>query len=344
MATIPDPLNSIAAKIDEYHASKPDRPRPHLGASQLGHPCDRWLWLSFRWAVQERFSGRMLRLFRRGQLEEETVVADLRAIGMDIRNTTGNQARVDFGSHVSGSMDGVIEYGIPEAPHKRHILEIKTHNKRSFDELVKKGVKDAKPQHYAQMQVYMLGAKIDRALYVAVCKDDDRLYTERVRLAKLEAEPLVERGHRIATSDRMPEPVSADPTWYVCKMCAAHSICHGGEPVQHVNCRTCAHSTAEPDSTWSCALHKAGNIPVDFQREGCESHVMHPDMVPWQLDGDASTEQVAVWVIDGKRVKNGAPAPGVYSSREVVANPALCASGDSTIERLRSEMGGRVAG
>jgi hypothetical protein len=47
--------------------------------------------------------------------------------------------------------------------------------------LEKKGVKVSKPMHWAQMQVYMLGTKIERALYVAVCKDDDRIYTERVK-------------------------------------------------------------------------------------------------------------------------------------------------------------------
>ena len=193
---IPDPNNSIAALIDRAHEERNDRPRPHLGCSMLGHPCDRWLWLSFRWAVVERFPGRILRLFRRGHMEESTIVSDLRAIGIDIQSTGKSQARVHFGAHVSGSIDGIIYSGVPEAPKKKHLAEFKTSSKKAFDDTVKKGVKASKPVHYAQMQVYMYGKDIDRALYLVVCKDDDRIYTERVRLDKKEAERLIELlGH-----------------------------------------------------------------------------------------------------------------------------------------------------
>ena len=66
----------------------------------------------------------MLRLFRRGQNEESVVVSDLRAIGVDVQATGASQSRVKFDCHVSGSVDGIIESGLPESPKKRHILEI----------------------------------------------------------------------------------------------------------------------------------------------------------------------------------------------------------------------------
>ena len=132
---IPELDSTIQSLIDKYHESKPDEPRPHMGCSSLGHACDRWLWLSFRWAVKPKFSGRVLRLFRRGHNEESTIVGDLRAIGIDVRNTSAHQSRVDLGCHVSGSLDGVIESGLPEAPKKRHVVEFKTHSKKSFDAL-----------------------------------------------------------------------------------------------------------------------------------------------------------------------------------------------------------------
>jgi len=84
---IPEPSHSISALIDAAHERRQEPPRPHLGSSLLGHPCDRYLWLNFRWAVQEEFSGRILRLFRRGQLEENQIVSDLRSIGIDIRQS-----------------------------------------------------------------------------------------------------------------------------------------------------------------------------------------------------------------------------------------------------------------
>ena len=171
---IPEAKHTIAALIDAAHEKRREEHeqafRPHMGASTLGEKCDRKLWLAFRWAVREQFPGRILRVFRRGNREEETVVEDLRAIGMKVRATGGEQTRVKFGSHVSGSIDGIITSGVPDAPKKAHVLEIKTHSKKSWEAVEKDGVEKSQPKHWVQMQVYMHGTGIDRALYVAVCK------------------------------------------------------------------------------------------------------------------------------------------------------------------------------
>lgn len=279
MTNIPEPIHTIQSMIDAWHEAVPNQPRAHLGCSVLGDVCDRKIWLQFRWAIQEQFKGRILRLFRRGQNEEQQVVNDLKAIGMKITNTGADQYRVDLGSHVGGSLDGIIESGVPEAPNKRHILEIKTHSKKSFDDLEKNGVRKSKPQHWAQMQLYMFGTEIDRALYAAVCKDDDRLYFERVRFDLEAAEALITRGYRISQSERMPEPISGDPSWYQCKMCAAHGFCHEQAPIEHTNCRTCHY--ADPggeNSTWLCNFYFGEPIPVEFQRRGCDKYVRHNDL------------------------------------------------------------------
>ena len=81
---IPERDITITSLIDKHHAEKVELPRPHMGCSGLGHYCDRWIWLSFRWAVQPEFPGRIKRLFRRGHNEEATIISDLRAIGMSV--------------------------------------------------------------------------------------------------------------------------------------------------------------------------------------------------------------------------------------------------------------------
>ena len=337
---LPTPTNTIQVLIDKAHEEKAEQPRGHLGASSLGQPCDRWLWLNFRWAVQQKFPGRILRLFRRGQMEEATIISDLQLIGINVRKMK-TQLRVDFGSHVSGSLDAIIDGGVPEAPKAKHIAEFKTHSLKSFNDLDKQGVEKSKPEHFVQMQVYMAGTGIDRALYVAVCKDDDRIYTERIHYDKEVATKAIERGQRIALTDRMPEPVSADPTWYACKWCPAHDLCHVSHITKHVNCRTCAHATPLSDSTWHCAKWD-GVIPLDAQYAGCESHVLHPDLVPWpRKEGE---EGVAIYVIDGKDVRNGAPGVGVYSSKELLANPKACAGADPELMKMREQFDGRVVG
>jgi hypothetical protein len=234
-----------------------------------------------------------------------------------------------------GNMDGVILSGVPEAPKATHIWEHKTHSKKSFDALEKEGVEKAKIMHYAQMQTYMLCSHIDRALYEAVCKDDDRLYFERVRLDKDVAQHYVDRGHRLSLEERIPAPLSDKPDWYECKMCAAWSFCHQNHTVKEVNCRTCAHSTPKADGTWFCDRWQAV-IPNVAQYEGCRSHVLHPDLVAYKLLSDKSTGWNATYLIDGIDVVNGEDG---YSSREVLAGGPF---GDLTVDRLRKAFNGEV--
>ena len=335
---IPEPQNSLAGKIDKaIEQEAKNEFRPHLGASLIGHKCDRFLWLSFRWAVKPSFPGRILRLFQRGHDEERNLIRLLQKVGIQV---TGAQARVTFRGHISGSMDGVITKGVPEAPKKKHVLEMKTHNRKSFDDLEKKGVLESKPVHEAQMQIYMLGAQIDRALYVAICKDDDRIYTERVKLDPERAQALLERASRISLSDRMPEPLSTDPTWFECKLCDAHEFCHKTKLTKQVNCRTCAHVSALEDGSWHCARHQAGGIPVEFQKAGCEHHVLHPDLVPWRrLESSSAWE--AVYEIRDQRIRNGEADAFVYGSKELVsAGDAIV---DETVQKVRSVFDGKVS-
>jgi hypothetical protein len=339
MSKIPEPDHNIQALIDKAHEAKAEQPRAHMGCSTLGHPCDRWLWLSFRWAVQPEFSGRILRLFRRGQMEEATIVSDLRAIGMDIR---GTQRKVDFECHVSGSLDGTAK-GVPGAPKTEHVIELKTHSLKSFNDLEKNGVEKSKPQHFTQCQVYMHGTAIKRALYVAVCKDDDRIYTERLEYDREHSIKAIERGQRLALDDRMPPPISTDASWYQCKFCDAHEFCHQSKTTKHVNCRTCAHSTAKQDSSWHCERHN-DKVPIEFQRTGCDGHVLHPDLVPWKLHEGVS-DWVAIYEINDVKIANGDPEQeGVYGSKELLANSSACASENEFISKMRRDFGGRIVG
>ena len=332
--------DEISSAIDA--AMKQDKPRQHMGASLLGHHCERYLWLNFRWAVIEQFSGRMLRLFRRGQNEEATFVSDLRSIGVLLQHVGNDQYRVDFGSHVSGSIDGIIVGGLPGKEKSQAVLECKTHSDKSFKELKDKGVQVSKPMHFVQCQVYMKGTNLKRALYMAVNKNTDELYTEWLHYDESVSNNYIARGHRIALSNDMPPPISTDPSWYQCKFCSAHEFCHKTHLTQHVNCRTCAISTPLPNSTWFCEKYEA-EIPVDAQHNGCDCHVLHQDLVPWQREGSA-TDWQAIYIINGKKVANGEADANVYGSKELIANAAGCAMDDEFSRDAREVLGARVVG
>ena len=157
--------------------------------SLLGTECDRALWYQLHWApAKERFDGRMLRLFRTGQIEEDRIIEDLIMCGLDVDPVdpaTGKQFNVRaLAGHVRGKTDGRINSGVPEAPKKTHIVEAKSHSEKSFNKLVQAGpgnLIEGKFDHWVQCQVYMHVLGIDRTLYSATCKNTDRRWNDRVK-------------------------------------------------------------------------------------------------------------------------------------------------------------------
>lgn len=289
--------NTTLAAIDRYHETLPRHHRWWLGMSEIGESCSRRIWYRFRWTLLERFPGRILRLFRRGHREEETVIEDLRAIGCAVTHTGDDQIELKIGPHVLGHPDGVIESGLPEAPNKKHLLEIKTHNLKSFAKLWSGG---PPAKHMAQMQGCMKSAEIDRTLYVAVCKDNDEMYIERIRYNEDAALQIHQRAEMIVNSRDAPLRIKDDPTWYECKFCPFKSVCYKEEGAEK-NCRTCAHSTPNEDG-WYC--ERWGKmIPDHIMETGCDAYIPHPAMHPGKLIDGGDTW--AVYKVGEETVKYG---------------------------------------
>ena len=347
MAQLPDkPESATVAAIYADWAKRNDEPRGYLGGSVIGRECERQLWYGFRWASPEKFEGRMLRLFDRGQREEAVFVAELRAIGvkvLDVDPSTGQQFRFTaVHGHAGGSMDAVA-LGIPEAPKTWHVCEFKTHNAKSFALLVKDGVQKAKPEHYAQMQIYMRWAQFTRALYLAVNKDNDELYGERIHFDPGFSERLEQKAERVIFAQEPPQGISTDPAFYKCKFCPASKVCHT-EKLPGASCRSCLHATPERDGDgrWSCA--KGENISkIESQAKGCKEHRFIPVLLKrWGEVADASAEEnwVEYRAPDGYVFRNGAPGPNSFASSELAAaTPATLR--DEGINEVRLAFGGR---
>ena len=355
MVRVPDVTRTTADAIyDALEAGAVDGPRTHLGASQIGKSCSRQLWYQFRWAMpREQHPGRILRLFRRGHQEEENLTRDLRAAGIEVIDVdnTGEQFRFEaVGGHFGGSMDG-IGRGFPECsnPDKWHVLEYKTHNQASFNKLKKEGVEKAKPEHYVQMQMYMgmsgdtNETRMTRAMYIAVHKDTDNIYVERIKYVHDVYKKHLDRARAIILDDEPPPPVSTDPTWYECKWCPAAGICHGKE-MPSVNCRTCAHVTADELGGWSCMLKGEELIPP-AQWEGCDDHVYNTYLIDGRIaqrgEGSSNENWVQYTMPDGRTFKNGTKAPDIYASSEL-RDIDIAMIGDKTFEAMRAQFGGHV--
>lgn len=250
----------IKSDIDEYcRVVYDDGYRDHLGASIIGTHCSRALTYSFRHMYRERFSGRMQRLFNRGQLEENRFIEWLSGILATVwadgeTGESGKQARITgVENHYGGSLDGRIKlpdrYGIGDEP---FILEMKTHNDNSFKKLVKNGVKLSKPMHYDQMCAYGEAYGMPYGLYMAINKNDDDIHPEIVELDhELGKKFREEKAPSIIYAKQLPPKIAATSAYEGCKWCGMVPVCHENAPVD-INCRSCANSAPGPNATWIC--------------------------------------------------------------------------------------------
>ncbi len=270
----------LASLVDEAFAKEvaktDDGFRTHLGASIAGKPCQRQIYYAFRWADKEPFSGRMLRLFERGQLEEERFTKLLRLIGATVYTHDGNgkQFRVSaFGGHFGGSCDGVAT-GLPEID-VPVLVEMKTFNAKSFAKLVADGVHVAKPEHVKQANVYMHFLELTKCLYCAINKDTDELYFELFDYQPDTAAQTLQRAESIIFGSGLPPKISDTPGFWLCRFCSFANVCWGGKkPLQ--NCRTCQFAKPERDGSWSCGkgMKEIGTQP----KIGCQNYELMNDL------------------------------------------------------------------
>lgn len=297
--------------------------RGYLGASIIGHPCERYLWYCFRQCCTPNISGRVYRLFQTGDLAELRFASELGHIGCTVHTLDENDEQFAvsaLGGHFSGHMDGCA-LGIPEAPKTWHVLEFKTHNNKSFNELKKKGIQIAKLQHYDQMQIYMHLSGMKRALYLAVNKDTDELYSERIRYGKTEAEALMDRAGRIITTTSPPNRISERRDYYQCGWCDAKEICWGSEKsalsVQSLSCRQCCHATPIIESEgarWKCEKFDIGVEGV------CDYHLILPGLIAFAEPSNAGDDFIEFINNDGTGTwRHG---KGGFSSEELCKLPA----------------------
>ena len=280
---------------------------PRLAASGLGG-CERGQWDKFRWLFPpEIFTGQKLSIFETGEVWETRLVQRLRDAGMtvdDLDPETGEQWRIVFaGGHASGRTDGKV-MGVPEAPKTMHVFEAKSMNDRAFKALLKAGsVREGKPEHYAQVQIYLHKQALTRALYIGINKNTDEMYVERIDYDVLFATQLELKAERIATTDRRPA-CSCAP--YLLKAGYGCVVNEGLMPAR--TCRSCIHSTAhlDGDARWSCSRHHRDSLTLEEQRAGCPQHLMNPTAVPGeQIDCDEAGEWVMYRLADGSVWKDG---------------------------------------
>lgn len=183
----------------------------------------------------------------------------------------------DVDGHFGGSGDGVGRY-FPEVhqllglPYDEWgLTEFKTHGQKSFEKLLAEKVRSAKPEHWAQMQTYMHKLNLKFALYMAICKNTDRLYCEYVLAEPLAGQTFINKAVEIVHSTVPPKKIGQTEAWFECKFCDHIGTCHRGEAMAK-SCRTCTHVAPVQDGRWYCG--KWGQlVPKEAERAGCANWV-----------------------------------------------------------------------
>ena len=286
MLTAPKALAAINAAIEngqEYPH------RAHLGASVIGKKCLRELWYGWRWAVSEKFDGRMLRLFERGHLEEPRFIGYLRAIGCEVWPHNPNAPLKDgkpqqwragpwHEGHFGGSPDGVGR-GLPDLPPGTpFLISCKTHNGKSFEKLKEAGVMGAKWDHFVQEQIYLNHFRLEWCLYMAVNKDDDALHLELLHYDESVFKTALSRAGNVIFANEPPARISESPGAFGCKFCKANRLCHFGDTTPDRNCRTCRFARVGRGE-WICGLtHSDRGLDEMAQRAACPSYQINPKL------------------------------------------------------------------
>ena len=107
---------------------------------------------------------------------------------------------------------------------------------------------------------------IERTLYVAVNKNTDELYCERIKFNKDAYASLMKRAKKIITGHNA-QRCATRPEDYRCNMCSYKDVCWNTEERLvmlekgcAIDCRSCCHAKPiidEDGARWSCGVGKS---------------------------------------------------------------------------------------
>lgn len=290
MAKLPETHDPTLLAIDAaLESTQEQRVRSYLGASAIGDPCDRKLWLNFRWVKRGLIKASGLRRIKDGHRGEKVVADLLRMVpGLDLSTEKEPGVQHSFealSGHFRGNCDGLL-MGLLQDPTTLYMWECKIVNEAKFKKLESLKLKNPSEAlknwdivYYAQAQIYMHFFDAKKH-YLTVGSPGVRDLTSAVtEYDKGEAEKYIERAKRIIFSPRPFLKISNDAAWHECKICSFHSMCHEQDMPRNKNCRTCLHSTPLKTGGWKCELHSK-DLDADAQEKGCESHLFVPDLIP----------------------------------------------------------------
>lgn len=222
----------IDAALIKRHGQQ--QPRDYLGASRIGEACARRLVYEITHTPKDpahEFDGRLLRIFDAGHQLEALSIQWLRAAGFELldRDIDGQQfAFIVAGGRLRGHADGVIVGGPDVGIRWPTLFEHKALSTKSWNDLVKRGLRQSKPIYFAQVQLYMAYLALNVALLTALNRDTLALYHEVISFDPSEAQRLSDRAVEIilgAEAGELPPRAAARADCHLCRFCPHAERC-----------------------------------------------------------------------------------------------------------------------
>ena len=249
--------------------------RRYIGASSIGHPCERSVALRLRGYPTDTIPPSKQRIFDAGHLFEELAVRELRRAlegsGCELVGTgdilTEQVTYRYYGKVCRAHSDGVIIH--PDK--KKTLVEIKSANDDSFQITKRLGVRVAHQEYYDQMILMMGLGEMHEGLFYMINKDNSKTYVEVIQFDEVIFNYLKARIEYIAAGQD--EKIASSPSDWRCGLCNYKQVCWYGHqvPKDHITCRHCR---------WSQVTDK----PNEF------AFCTHPDVklrsIPWVNEKD----------------------------------------------------------
>jgi hypothetical protein len=233
-------LVAMRKAVEDRDNSKPKR--DYLGASTLGHECERFIYYQLYHAEKaEPIEYKGCAAIEDGHRTEQLIKDRLRLVSgiqlWDIDEVTKEQIGFQEG-RFGGHVDGIIK-GLLQAPTKTHIFEAKACNEKKFNDLKKciekfgnKGaLKEWDYTFFVQAQIYMgklseiYDTVIDRHYLVCSTPGGRDEISCRTEFQPVVYKAMLTKKDRILKAKEPPERAASKPEMFICKWCKFREFC-----------------------------------------------------------------------------------------------------------------------
>ena len=213
---------SIIKNIEENLSKEIDEPRPYIGASSIGNPCERAIWYGLHQSESKIVTEKQRLTFEIGRRLEAMILDLINIDNMFMRSNIYLECK-EY-PLFQGHCDAVLYDSITFKPIL--LIEIKTAKDSSFNTFVKKGLRLWYPEYYDQVQSYMGMSDVHECYMLVLNKDTSELAEELVLYDEIHFMGLVEKAKKIGMSADMPKRINESASYFKCKYCFYNKVCH----------------------------------------------------------------------------------------------------------------------